>query len=271
MNLNKIIDLHIHSNFSEDADFSVNEIFKMAEDASISVISITDHDSIKSVNSALLTKDNYKVQYIPGVEITTVFPIDNSQQHIIGYFIDNNNRDLQSTLDKIAGQRREIASKRIKTLRNLNFTLDEDNINRMTGNNPPAAVSIIVELLNNKNNLNDSRLQMYLTGEKKNNKIGSFYKDYFSEGGFAYIPFESISSQDAIKIIKQAGGIPVLAHPVFLKNQYLDLIKDMGISGIEAVSTYHGTEEIIFYIKYAEKNKLLITAAPDGYLKCIKN
>ncbi len=260
----KTIDLHIHSNFSEDADFSIEEIFRLATGSSLSAISITDHDSIHSIDKANSVKNSYSIEYIPGVEITTVFPIDNSQQHILGYFVDNKDPNLLACLKNIVEYRKETAKDRIEALKKLNFFLDENRILKMTGERPIGPIAIINELLNNENNLKDKRLDIYFNGKKKNNKIGNFFNDYLKENGKAYVPFKSISTQEGIDIIKKAGGIPVLAHPIYVKNRnWLNTIKKMGIIGIEAVSTYHNPEDIAYYLEYATKNGLLITAGSD--------
>ncbi len=270
-NTNKKIDLHIHSSFSEDADLSVNEIFKSATEASIAVISITDHDSIQSIGEALVIKEQYPVEYIPGVEITTVFPADGSQQHILGYYVDPGNTGINEIIEKITDFRKIVARERIDALRNINFTLDEANILKTTGDRPISAVSIMLEILTNKNNLNDPRLEVYLRGEKKNDKIRHFYRDYLLEGKPAYVPFRSISCSEGIDTIKAAGGVPVLAHPVFVKKtEFLDDLKEMGLGGIEAVSTYHKPKETAFYLEYASKNDLLITAGSDFHGKTSK-
>ncbi len=260
----KKIDLHIHSNLSEDADLAVDEIFDLAERSSLSAISITDHDSVESIGKAKKISGKYSVEYVPGVEISTVFPIDKSQQHILGYFVNNTNKELIECLKKISGYRKVIEKQRTEALRNLGFSLDETNIRRMTGNRPSTAVAIMNELFTNKNNINDRRLHVYLHGEKKERRLYYFYKDYFTKQGPAYVQFQSISAQEGIDIINKAGGIPILAHPIMLeKKEYLDIIKEMGIAGIEAVSTYHNQKDIEFYLEYAEKNSLLATAGSD--------
>ncbi|MBN2039280.1 MAG: PHP domain-containing protein [Spirochaetes bacterium] len=262
--MEKRIDLHIHSSFSEDADLSVNEIFETAQKASISAIAITDHDSIQSINAALSILPNYNFDYVPGIEITTVFSVDDSQQHILGYYVDGNNSGLLQNLNRISLFRDEIAHQRIEALKSTGFILDENNIKEIAGDRPVSAVSIIIELLNNKSNSDDERLYPYLHGNKKDNKVMSFYRDFLVEGKPAYVPFKSISTEEGINTIKKAGGIPILAHPCFVKNNnWLDNIKEMGIAGIEAVSSYHSDEQIKFYIDYAEKKGLLITAGSD--------
>ncbi len=262
--MKKVIDLHIHSNFSEDADLSVEEIFRLAQESSLSAISIADHDSIKSIEASKAIENNYPVEYVPGVEITTVFSVDGSQQHILGYYVDDKNSALVKTIDKIEKFRLVIAQKRIDALKAIGFVVDEDRIWEMTGDRPPSATSAMIEVFRNENNSEDKRLYDYLHGEKKETRIAHFYRDFFTEGKSAYVPFQSISIKECADIIKEAGGIPVLAHPKFVKDrEWLDQIVDSGIQGIEAISTYHNTEDIEFFLGYANKHNLLITAGSD--------
>ncbi len=262
--MEKATDLHIHSHFSEDADLSIEEIFKLAQESSISAISIADHDSIKSIEPAKTIQKKYPVEYIPGVEITTVLSADGSQQHILGYFVDDKNPVLLEALKKIGELRLIITQKRIDAIKNIDFVLDEDRIWNMAGGRPPSATSIMIELFRNEKNSNDKRLYDYLHGNKKESRISHFYRDYFTEGGPAYVPFQSISVKEGVDVIKSAGGIPVIAHPIFVKNkEWLDIITDSGIMGIEAVSTYHKKNDVEFYTKYAEEHNLIITSGSD--------
>ncbi len=262
--MSKYIDLHIHSNFSEDADLSVEEIFDLANELSISAISIADHDSIESIRSANAVKDKYPIEYVPAVEITTVFPVDGSQQHILGYYINNESPVIQEALNYIEKLRIEITKKRILALKDLGFIMDEDRIWEMTGDRPPGATSAMLEVLNNVENANDKRLHEYLHGKKKRNRVIHFYRDYLTEGKPAYIPFQSITVEEGIDVIKRSGGIPVLAHPIFIKEmKWLDIIVDSGIQGFEAISTYHNKSEVEFYMEFARKHGLLITAGSD--------
>lgn len=262
--MGKTIDLHIHSNFSEDADLSVEEIFKSACNLPLSAISITDHDSIESLEVARSISPKYDIEYVPGVEITSVLPVDGSQQHILGYFIDEKNNDLINALDRIKKSRILITNKRIEMLQNLGFAMNEERIWDMTGGRSPTATSIMVEIFDNEKNFNDARLYEYFYGDKKDDKLGSFYREYLIEGKPAYVPFQTIDIKEAVEIIKKADGIPVLAHPKFVKKrEWLDQIRGYGIEGIEAISTYHTPEDRKFYLEYAMKNSLLITSGSD--------
>lgn len=258
----KTIDLHIHSSYSEDGDYSVNQIFSLAEKADLSGISITDHDSVESVNDALSEKR--AIEYIPGVELSTVFVPDGSQQHILGYFIDHTDRTFLDLLTYIQKCRFSVAEKRIVALREAGFTLNDERIWEMAAGRAPTATSIMLEVFDNESNRHDRRLHEYFHGHKKDNRLRYFYREYFTENGPAYVPFESIETGEGIQAIKNAGGIPVLAHPKFVTDRkWLDVIAGYGIQGIEAISSYHDDDENRFYLTYAHEKQLLVTVGSD--------
>ncbi len=258
------IDLHIHSSFSEDADLPVDEIFALASRASLAAISITDHDSLQSIPAAESVGEQFALEYVPGVEITTVFEEDGSQQHILGYYIDEKNEQLKETIEIIKNYRLGMARKRIEALKSIGFALDDERIWKMIGDRPPTATSIMVEVFKNEKNRSDARLTEYIQGDKSRNRLSQFYRGFLSEGKEAYVPFESINAQKAIEVIKGSGGVSVLAHPKFLKRR--DLLPhfiDYGIDGIEAITTYHDESDVRFFIEFARANGLLITAGSD--------
>lgn len=262
--MTRLIDLHIHSHYSEDADLPVEELFRVAREASLAAVSITDHDSIESIEDALPLSAGAHLLYIPGVEITTVFPTDGSQQHILGYFVDGECPLLRKTIKRIGECRLLVARERIEALRRIGFILDENRIWKRTGDRAPAATSIMLELFRNEANADDPRLKDYFEGDRKGNRMSFFYLEYLTEGMPAYVPFQSITVEEGIHAVKRAGGIPVLAHPVFVrKREWLDVIAEAGIQGIEAISTYHGREDIEFFLGYAKHRGLLVTAGSD--------
>ncbi|MEW6527050.1 MAG: PHP domain-containing protein [Spirochaetota bacterium] len=256
------IDLHIHSCYSEDGDYTVDFIFELAKNAGLSTISITDHDSIESIPDALNASKIYGVEYIPGVELTTIYE-DGSQQHILGYYI-HDNPHLNATLKRIGQFRWEIAKRRINKLREIGFTMNEDNVWKKANNRPPTGTAIMLEVFDNPENRNDERLQEYFEGKKSDNRLMFFYREYLAENMPAYVPFVSIPTKEGIDVIKASGGIPVLAHPKFVNGQeHLQKIASMGIMGIEAISSYHTKQEIAYFQEFAVKHNLVITAGSD--------
>lgn len=260
----RAIDLHIHSSYSEDADYSVEEIFTLAEQAGLAALSITDHDSLESIAPAIEASKKHGIEYAPGIELTTVFPLDGSQQHILGYFIDEGNSSLALLLEEIHGFRLSVAERRMEALRRIGFAIDERRVREMVGGRAPAATSIICEALDNPGNAKDPRLSEYRGGVKSGNRIMHFYAQFFTEGSPAYVPFESVDTESGVRAIREADGVAVLAHPVFLKDRSrLDVIRDYGIRGIEAISSYHGAADMEFFLSYAGENGLLATAGSD--------
>ncbi|MDH7552301.1 MAG: PHP domain-containing protein [Spirochaetota bacterium] len=256
------IDLHIHSHYSEDGDYSVDYLFELAAKKGLSAISITDHDSIESIPDALKASNIYGVEYIPGVELTTIYD-DGSQQHILGYYI-HDNPQLNATLKQIGLFRWEIAKKRIKKLQEIGFSMNEDNVWQKANNRPPTATAIMLEVFENPENRNDKRLQEYFEGKKSDNRLMFFYREYLSENMTAYVPFKSIPTKEGIDVITSSGGIPVLAHPKFVNGEeHLRNIVSMGIMGIEAISSYHTKQEIAFFQEFAATHNLIVTAGSD--------
>ncbi len=260
----RAIDLHIHSSYSEDADYSVEEIFALAERAGLAALSITDHDSLESIAPAIEASKKYGIEYAPGIELTTVFPLDGSQQHILGYFVNGENPELARLIGEIHGFRLSVAEKRMEALRRVGFAIDKRRVREMVGGRAPAATSIIREAIDNPGNAKDPRLKEYHGGAWSDDRIIHFYREFFLEGKPAHVPFESVDTESGVRAIRQGGGVAVLAHPVFLKDRSrLDVIRDYGIRGIEAISSYHGAVDMEFFLSYAEENELLVTAGSD--------
>lgn len=260
----KTIDLHMHSRYSEDGDYSVDELFTIAAAAGLSAISVTDHDSIESIADCPSASARAGVEYVPGIELTTVFPVDGSQQHILGYYIDPEAGGLDLILKKIHGHRVNVAAERMKALQAIDFAVDEGRVWELAAGRAPTATAITRGVLENPDNAADPRLAEYFHGAKSDNRLFHFYREFLLEGRPAYVPFESISASEGVEAIKNAGGVPVLAHPKFAKKrEWLDIIRTYGILGIEAVSSYHGPEDIAFYLEYARRTGLLVTAGSD--------
>jgi predicted metal-dependent phosphoesterase TrpH len=258
----RYIDLHIHSQYSEDGDYSVDHIFQMAKTIGLSAISITDHDAIDAIPEGIVCSEKYNIEFIPGIELTTIYE-DGSQQHILGYFI-NNAPVLNAIVKKIGNYRHEIAKKRIQKLRDIGFAMNEKNVWRKANNRPPTATAIMLEVFENPQNRNDKRLEEYFNGKKSDNKLMYFYREYLAEHMPAYVPFISISTHEGIEVVKATGGVPVLAHPKFVKGEeHLKKIAVMGIAGIEAISSYHTKEDIDYFIRFAADHNLIITAGSD--------
>lgn len=265
-----MIDLHIHSNYSDDGEFSVNEILNLCKEKQIEYMSITDHNSVKGISEALTLATKQNIQMISGVELDCVYK--NHNFHLLGYHFDYTNCAFDEIEQNIVKQELEAAEKKIELIQkelgisiSTKEVLDFSNGGIVTG-------ELIAEILLKKEDANKCEaLSPYLpNGNRCDNPYVNFYWDYFSQGKPAYVPIKYISLNDAVDLIHSTGGIAVLAHPAQnLKNnfEFINEIVNTGIDGIEVYSSYHSKADIDYFANVAQKNNLLVTCGSDFHGK----
>lgn len=263
--MEKIIDLHIHSNMS-DGTLSPKEIIDEAWKNNISIIAIADHDTIEAYNDDLY---NYakekKIQLINAVEIST--KINKVGIHVLGYNFDINNKNLKENLFKLRNARHDYLFNVAKKIEELGYIINTNELNKIEA---VTKAHIANDIISNKNNY---ELLNKNFGHIPNK--GEFIETIMNEGCPAYIKKETITPQEASKLIKSAGGKVVLAHPVAYKyednlniNDILKLVKDMNIWGIESNYIYidrfnNKINEIDYWNKFAKENNLFATIGSD--------
>lgn len=227
--MKKYIDLHIHSTFS-DGQFTITELAKKAENNNVKIISITDHDDIKSAKEIKQIKD-LNIININGVELSSITNIGEKKQriHILGYGYDENNKQLIDTLENKRDLRNEINKKYLLDLLKEYKYINTDILEKIETDKYIQLYRLIIKYLkeNNYNLEQIEEIKKYIN----NNKIN--YPDY------------EFKEETAIKIILEAGGVPVLAHPYqynLNKEQEDKLLKYLKKLGIQGVEVYHSGE-----------------------------
>ena len=217
-------DLHSHTTAS-DGSLSANELLKLAAERGVDELAITDHDSVDSVAEAIELSSNYGVSVVPGVEISATWNSKGQDTvHIVGLQINHEHAGLQSFLKTIQDKRRDRAVE-------MGIRLEETGVK--------GAQPDIEYLVDSQPMVCRTHLAQYLRerGEVKN--FGDAFKKYLAKGGKAYVKDEWFDLEDAVAMIRQAGGIPVLAHPtryVMGSNKLKRLIeqfKSFGGLGVE--------------------------------------
>ncbi|HNX57774.1 MAG TPA: PHP domain-containing protein [Spirochaetota bacterium] len=257
------IDLHIHSSFSDDGDYSVGDIFQRAKEHSLEAIAVTDHDTLSHIGECVEYSTSSGVELVPGFEITTMHPMDASQQHILCYFADPGNIALRALCNRIRSDRIELARERFHALEKIGFNHDPSIIDHKK-DSQITATTIVKEILSHPDNTNHPLLQKYFSGPCKDDRIMCFYREFLASGKPGYVPFRSIPTKDAIITVINAHAVPVLAHPVQVKSEaILDDIRSSGIIGIEVYSSYHTPDDTKRFCDYAKTNHLIATAGSD--------
>ena len=266
----KKIDLHMHSYFSDDGEFSPEEIIDKAIKNNLNVISITDHNSVKANPIALEYTKDKNISYIPGIEIDCQH--NGLNLHLLGYNFDFTKNCFADLEENIIRQEQEAGIKRIQKIKEVTnlYLEDEDVLNKAPNGIIPGEL-IAEVLLADERNKDSEILSPYRKGGTRSDMpYVNFYWDYFSQGKPAYVHIEYISLSDAIKMIKDNGGISIIAHPGNNLKNDLNVIDDLikeGIDGIEVFSSYHSKDTIDFFYNKAINNKLLITCGTDFHGK----
>ncbi len=241
------VDLHIHSTAS-DGRLSPAEVVRKSAKAGLTVIALADHDTVDGIAPALEAAKTFPwLRVIPGVEISTDVP--KGEVHVLGYFIDYTHQELLATLERMRDSRRERAQGMIAKLRNLGLPIKWERVQEIVGSGSVGRPHLAQAMLE----------KGYIASIKE-----AFTK-YIGWGGLAYVEREKMSPGEAAKLILQANGLPVLAHPLTINDPEAMVIelKASGLAGIEAYYDGYTAEEINRLVSLAERHGLIITGGSD--------
>jgi 3',5'-nucleoside bisphosphate phosphatase len=259
------IDLHIHSQFSFDSDSNISEIIEICQKNKIQTISITDHNSIKCYKEIKNKKMSVSTNIIPGIELDCSYK--GHDFHLLGYNINVESNDFDDWQREFTKRKLEAVPKKIENLQKLGFLVDIEQVINKSHKEIPGEELMAEVILNNKQNRNHPLLQPYYPGgDRCDMPLVNFYWDFFSYKKDAYVPVKYLSVRKAVELVKENGGIPILAHPgANFKNDInvIDEIVKHGISGLEVFSTYHTEAQVQLFKAYAITNKLVMTCGSD--------
>ncbi|MBU2221645.1 MAG: PHP domain-containing protein, partial [Candidatus Omnitrophica bacterium] len=195
-------DLHLHTIYS-DGTFTPEEVIQEAVKSGISAISVVDHDTVEGIKPVILAAEGKDIEVIPGIELTAQY--GRLEVHILGYLIDYQDESFKKKMDLLKESRVERIYKILDKLNNLGLDLSPQAVFDMSEGGTVGRLHIARAMV--KEGLVGS------TAEAFNRFIGDRCSAYVL--GFKYSP------EDAIKLIKKVGGVPILAHPYSLQNNSL--------------------------------------------------
>jgi predicted metal-dependent phosphoesterase TrpH len=262
-------DLHIHSNYSLDGQYSPKELIDLCEIAGLKIISITDHNSTEAIEEACFYAKKKNIKLISGIEIDCSYKDFN--MHLLGYninFRDNIFKNLQESFYK---QELMASQERIKKINQFGFNLCLNELLEFKGADIISPEDIAEYLLDKSTPYNHEILIPYLDGgNRSDNPNVNFYWDYFAKGKPCYCEIHMPSIEETISLIKNSGGIPVVAHPgITFKDNFHQVNKliSLGIEGIECFSSYHSYKDCQYFYNLAKENKLTVTLGSDFHGK----
>lgn len=240
-------DLHIHTNIS-DGRFSPQEIVEKAVRLGLSVIAICDHDNTDGIPPALAAASAFpQLKVIPGVEISTYAP--GSEVHVLGYFMDFSNPRFRNTLADSRNSRLERAKEMIARLNKLNIDISWQQVRQAAGKSTVGRPHIAQVMLGNG----------YIKSFKE------AFDKYIGLGGPAYVERHKITPPEAVTLIKEANGLPVLAHSLTVEQpeKMIVELKAAGLVGIEVYYNGYTEDERNTLAMLADKYNLIATGGSD--------
>ncbi|MGI8961555.1 MAG: PHP domain-containing protein [Bryobacteraceae bacterium] len=250
------IDLHSHTNES-DGTLAPGELISVAKKIGLSAIAITDHDTFSGFEKAEPIAAEAGLDLLRGIELNSRLrpEIDRDQRHVhvLAYFPSGVPRPpFSSWLAKEQEDRRTRNRRLIEALqkRGIDITLQEVEARGRSMAGRPHFARILVE-----------------KGYARTSDEA--FRSYIGETAPSYVERQSQTTEEAIQIIREGGGIPVVAHPVRLslpravERQVLLKLKDAGLLGLEVYHSEHPPELQAYYLRLADELRLLPTGGSD--------
>lgn len=237
--------MHIHSNLS-DGTHSPEEVVDLAKEAGLKTIALTDHDMVDGIEAAQRRGGQVGLEVLPGIEFTCEVP--KAEIHILGYFIDWRSPELTSVLKKIQEDRVRRIYKIVEKLKTLGVQLEPEEVLALSGKKAPGRPHVARALI-------------------KRGAVGSFkeaFRRYLDFRASAYVSHYKLSPAEAIKLIRQIGGVAVFAHPAVSNcDEIIPELIGEGLRGLEVYYTGHNPGQTKRYLALARKYDLLVTGGSD--------
>lgn len=252
------IDLHTHSTAS-DGRLSPEELVAYGAAQGIEVLSLTDHDSVGGIDAAWSEAKQVGIEFIPGIELSTA--LSEGECHILGYFLDHSSPTLLRTLVRVQASRRERGRRMVEQLRALGVPVSWELVQEVAGEGTITRTHIAEALLN-----------VGAVGTRQ-----QAFERYIGRGGPAYVPRYKLSPEEAIALIRETHGVPVLAHPTFVDPHrdwgtdqprfpawpFLERLREAGLLGLEAYYGEYSADLAARLADLAKRYGLIRTGGSD--------
>lgn len=243
------IDLHTHTTAS-DGSMTPAELVRHAKEARLTAIAVTDHDTVEGLEEAIQEGNRIGLEVIPGLEISVNF---HPEMHILGFFPHSDYRNIRPVLQDLLDRRNERNPKIVARLNELGFDIHMPEVEE------EAAGSVvgrphIAKVMIRKGYVAD---------------MSEAFEKYLADGRPAYFKKEKLTPAGGIREIRKAGGIPVLAHPIYLDRTEKEMdallaeLVEQGLMGVEAIYVDNTPGQTRMLLELAQKHHLLVTGGSD--------
>jgi hypothetical protein len=244
------LDLHLHTTHS-DGSLPPAEVLALASRAGVTALAITDHDITTGIPEALEAGARLGIEVIPGVEISSRF--GDNELHMLGYFLDWRDAALGERLGRLRDSRHSRNPRIVERLRELGCDITYDEVKQLAGTDSVGRPHIARLLMD----------RGYVPSAKE------AFDRFLAHGKPAYVARELPEPAEAMAWIRAAGGVPVLAHPLWAKQNGEGLfvlcrnLKADGLGGMEVHYSTHNPKQTAELLDIARRLDLLVTGGSD--------
>jgi hypothetical protein len=241
----KVADLHLHSQFS-DGTFSPEELVLHAQKQGLACIALTDHDTVEGCDRTATACARVQMEFITGTELTAEH--EDTEVHVLGYFLDTHNPALLNRLNQFQTVRQHRIHEMVAALNRLGVPLNVESVFALANCKSPGRPHVARAMVK----------------EKLIGSLDEAFERFLKKGRPAWVPKTKMSALESVELIHQAGGLAVMAHPGLNRtDEIIPALVAAGLDGIECFHTKHSTVMSERYLGIAEKYGLLVTGGSD--------
>ncbi len=239
----------MHSQASDGSE-TPTEVVRAAAAGRLDVVALTDHDTTGGLEEARRAAERFPIEVVSGIEISTVHVGEGL--HILGYFVDPAARRLSAYAARAGGRREERMREMLRRLAGQGIRV------------PYASVADVAG--SSRRNVGRPHLARALVRAGHAESVSDAFGRLIGNEHPAYVPTSFVSAEEAVRMILEAGGIPVWAHPPFgLVEALLPGLKAAGLRGIEVYRPRNRPERILALERIARSWDLLVTGGSDWH------
>lgn len=241
----KTADLHIHSVFS-DGTSSPEQLAELAGRAQVSCLAVVDHDTVEAIGPVGECCAVRGIEVIPGIELTAEYR--GLEVHILGYLFDPREPGLRRCLEELREFRVQRVHRIVDRLRQMNVALDAQAVFQVAGAGTVSRLHVARAMV----------------ARGVAGSVWEAFDKYIGDNAPAHVLGFKLTPAEATRLIRDAGGVAVLAHPYTLRREALipDLL-DQGIQGLEVYYPEHGAEMTARYEQLCRSRGLVMTGGSD--------
>ena len=244
-------DLHTHSNRSDGANPPA-VVVQHAHEAGLEGMALTDHDTLEGYAEAREAGDRLGIEVLRGLELSTVSR--GASVHMLGYFVDPNEAELKQQLENHRDDRVWRAKGMVEKLNEMGVPITFERVREIAQGDSIGRPHIA---------------QAMVEAGVVPNTTAAFTEEYIANRGKAYVERHTLTPVDAVKLIRGAGGAPVIAHPIWTENdksmtqEEVEALVEVGLLGIEVDHPDHDDAARAKYRAMAERLGLVATGSSD--------